>query len=150
MVKVDETALPGLGMRYDFDGRFGKRVGVITHRDGRREIFVAPKDDPDATEKSVILTEDESAVVADLLGDGAGLPSTDFVALVAALRERYGEERVVLAEAPPEARRVGSDADIAVRPSSACRTPTRSRQRWLTPWGPRSTCSRESSSRPVP
>ncbi|ASN81638.1 MULTISPECIES: cation:proton antiporter regulatory subunit [Deinococcus] len=68
MVKVDETALPGLGMRYDFDGRFGKRVGVITHRDGRREIFVAPKDDPDATEKSVILTEDESAVVADLLG----------------------------------------------------------------------------------
>lgn len=54
------------------------------------------------------------SVVADLLGDGAGLPSTDFVALVAALRERYGEERVVLAEAPPEARRVGSDADIAV------------------------------------
>lgn len=55
-----------------------------------------------------------AAVVADLLGDGEGLPSTDFVALVALLRERYGEERVALVEAPPEARRVGSDADIAV------------------------------------
>ncbi len=50
------------------------------------------------------------SVVADL----DGLPDTDFVALVSALRERYGQDRVVLAEAPPEARRVASDADIAV------------------------------------
>lgn len=55
-----------------------------------------------------------AAVVADLLGAGDGLPSTDFVALVALLRERYGDDRVALVEAPPEARRVGSDADIAV------------------------------------
>ncbi|HWJ09001.1 MAG TPA: 2-C-methyl-D-erythritol 4-phosphate cytidylyltransferase [Nocardioides sp.] len=54
------------------------------------------------------------AVVADLLGDGADLPSTDFAVLVARLRERYGEDRVALVEAPPEARRVGSDDDIAV------------------------------------
>lgn len=50
------------------------------------------------------------SVVADL----DGLPSTDFVVLVTALRERYGVDRVVLAEAPSEARRVASDADIAV------------------------------------
>lgn len=68
MVKLDETMLPGVGMRYDFDGRFGKRIGVITHRDGRRELFVSRRDDPDATEKSLVLTEEESAVVADLLG----------------------------------------------------------------------------------
>ncbi len=54
------------------------------------------------------------AVVADLLGDGGPLPSTEFVALVTALRERYGVDRVVLAEAPPEARRVADDEDIAV------------------------------------
>lgn len=54
------------------------------------------------------------AVVADLLGDGADLPSTDFVTLVALLRERYGDDRVALVEAPPEARRVASDDDIAV------------------------------------
>lgn len=68
MVKLDETSLPGVGMRYDFDGRFGKRVGVITHRDGRREIFVSQKDDPDSTAMSITLAEDESEVVADLLG----------------------------------------------------------------------------------
>lgn len=54
------------------------------------------------------------AVVEDLLGDGSDLPATDFGALVALLRERYGEDRVALAEAPPEARRVASDDDIAV------------------------------------
>jgi len=55
-----------------------------------------------------------AAVVADLLGDGASLPSPDFAELVAALRRRYGAERVVFAEAPPQARRVASPADLAV------------------------------------
>lgn len=54
------------------------------------------------------------AVVADLFADGAGLPSTDFVALVTTLRERYGDARVELVEAPAEARRVASEEDIAV------------------------------------
>ncbi len=68
MVKVDETLLPGVGMRYDFDGRFGKRVGVITHRDGRRELFVSLKEDPDACAQSIVLAEDEAEVVSDLMG----------------------------------------------------------------------------------
>lgn len=68
MVKVDETLLPGVGMRYDFDGRFGKRVGVITHRDGRRELFVSLKSDPDACAQSIVLAEDEAEVVSDLMG----------------------------------------------------------------------------------
>lgn len=54
------------------------------------------------------------SVVQDLFGEGGQLPATDFVELVSALRERYGDERVELVEAPPEARRVGSDQDIAV------------------------------------
>ncbi|MFD2609262.1 cation:proton antiporter regulatory subunit [Deinococcus taklimakanensis] len=68
MVKLDETPLPGVGVRYDFDGRYGKRLGVITHRDGRREIFVTRRDDPDACEKSIVLADDEAEAVADLLG----------------------------------------------------------------------------------
>lgn len=40
-----------------------------------------------------------------------GLPSTDFVALVADLRRRYPVE---LVEAPPAARRVGSEEDVRV------------------------------------
>ncbi|MBM7518777.1 2-C-methyl-D-erythritol 4-phosphate cytidylyltransferase [Nocardioides nitrophenolicus] len=52
-----------------------------------------------------------AAVVADLGGE---LPSTDFVTLVSDLRERYGDDRVLLVDAPPEARRVASDADLRV------------------------------------
>lgn len=55
-----------------------------------------------------------AAVVADLLGDGGHLPSLDFVELVAALRTRYGGSRVDLVEAPPQARRVAGDDDLAV------------------------------------
>ena len=68
MVKLEETPLPGVGMRHDFDGRFGKRVGVITHRDGRREIFVSRRDDPDACAQSIVLSDEEAEAMADLLG----------------------------------------------------------------------------------
>lgn len=54
------------------------------------------------------------SVVEDLFAAGGPLPATDFLELVATLRERYGDERVEFVEAPPEARRVGSDEDIAV------------------------------------
>ncbi|MBB5232987.1 cation:proton antiporter regulatory subunit [Deinococcus budaensis] len=68
MVKLEETPLPGVGVRHDFDGRYGKRVGVITHRDGRREIFVSRRDDPDACAQSIVLSDEEAEAVADLLG----------------------------------------------------------------------------------
>ncbi|WP_027460772.1 cation:proton antiporter regulatory subunit [Deinococcus murrayi] len=68
MIRLDETPLPGVGVRHDFDGRYGKRVGVITHRDGRREIFVSRRDDPDACAQSIVLSEEEAEAVADLLG----------------------------------------------------------------------------------
>ncbi|HWJ68009.1 MAG TPA: 2-C-methyl-D-erythritol 4-phosphate cytidylyltransferase [Nocardioides sp.] len=55
-----------------------------------------------------------ATVVADLLADDGSLPSVDFVELVTALRERYGDARVELVEAPPEARRIASDEDLAV------------------------------------
>ncbi|AFZ66201.1 cation:proton antiporter regulatory subunit [Deinococcus peraridilitoris] len=68
MVRLEETKLPGVGVRHDFASQYGKRVGVITHRDGRREIFVSRQDDPDACAQSITLTEEEAEAVADLLG----------------------------------------------------------------------------------
>lgn len=68
MVQVEETKLPGVGVRHDFQGKYGKRVGVLTHRDGRREIYVSRQDDPDACAQSITLSEEESEAVADLLG----------------------------------------------------------------------------------
>ncbi|PYE55359.1 cation:proton antiporter regulatory subunit [Deinococcus yavapaiensis] len=68
MVLLEETKLPGVGVRHDFETKYGKRVGVITHRDGRREIYVTRADDPDACGQSITLSEEEAEVVADLLG----------------------------------------------------------------------------------
>ncbi|MGI8747496.1 MAG: cation:proton antiporter regulatory subunit [Deinococcus sp.] len=68
MVLLDETHLPGVGVRHEFVSKYGKRVGVITHRDGRREIFVARADDPDACGLNVTLNQQEAEAMADLLG----------------------------------------------------------------------------------
>ncbi|MFC6591069.1 cation:proton antiporter regulatory subunit [Deinococcus lacus] len=68
MPRIEETSLPGVGRRFDFDAEYGKRVGVITHRDGKREIFVASKEDPDACAQAIVLTEAEAEAVADMLG----------------------------------------------------------------------------------
>lgn len=36
MPDVEETMLPGVGVRYDFLTEGGKRIGVISHFSGRR------------------------------------------------------------------------------------------------------------------
>lgn len=61
MVNVDVTPLPGIGTRHDLVSRAGRRIGVITYRDGRRELIVSREDDPDACTASVPLTVEEVA-----------------------------------------------------------------------------------------
>ena len=68
MVLVEETKLPGVGVRHDFQSKAGKRVGVVKHRDGRRELYVTRADDPDACAQSISLSGEEAEAVADLLG----------------------------------------------------------------------------------
>ncbi len=68
MSRVDETELPGVGTRYSFETDHQRVMGVIMHHDGRREVFVADRDDPDCVDVSVSLQEGEAHVLADLLG----------------------------------------------------------------------------------
>ena len=68
MVNVDVTPLPGIGTRQDFVSRSGRRIGVITYRDGRLELIVSREDDPDACTASIQLTVDEAGALANLLG----------------------------------------------------------------------------------
>lgn len=64
---IDETPLPGLGVRHDFATRAGERVGVVTHRTGRRELLVYSAGDPDACREAIQLTAAESEALAGLL-----------------------------------------------------------------------------------
>ncbi|TVT54451.1 cation:proton antiporter regulatory subunit [Amycolatopsis rhizosphaerae] len=67
-MNVDVTPLPGIGVRKDFVLRTGRRVGVVTTRDGRIELIVSKSDDPDACLASLPLTADEAGTLANLLG----------------------------------------------------------------------------------
>lgn len=68
MTDVNETRLPGVGLRHDFTCQSGDRVGVITRHSGRRELLVFNRDEPDDVSESVAMTPDESSVLAGLLG----------------------------------------------------------------------------------
>jgi TrkA domain protein len=67
-VNVDVTALPGIGVRKDFEVRSGRRIGVVAHRDGDIDLIVSKLEDPDACAAQIPLTTDEAAVLANLLG----------------------------------------------------------------------------------
>jgi TrkA domain protein len=68
--EIHETALPGVGVRYEVTTRAGARLGVVAHRHGRRDLLVYDRADPDAARESVTLTAAESAALALLLGAG--------------------------------------------------------------------------------
>jgi TrkA domain protein len=65
---IQETSLPGVGLRHDFTTRAGRQLGVVTHRTGRRDLLLYDRDDPDATQEVIQLTDEEADTLADLLG----------------------------------------------------------------------------------
>ncbi|MFI6043698.1 cation:proton antiporter regulatory subunit [Nocardia sp. NPDC051321] len=67
-MNVDVTALPGIGVRKDFEVRSGRRIGVVAHRDGDIDLIISKTDDPDACAAQIPLSTDEAAVLANLLG----------------------------------------------------------------------------------
>jgi TrkA domain protein len=68
MADVDETPLPGMGIRYDFTTEDGDRLGVLVHRTGRRDIFLYSADDPDECRATITLRTDDARTLSELLG----------------------------------------------------------------------------------
>ncbi|WP_433337717.1 cation:proton antiporter regulatory subunit [Spirillospora sp. CA-294931] len=67
---VERTALPGIGLQHVFTTARGRRVGVISHRTGQRDLLIYSKEDPDTCVMTVALSGEEATVVAELLGTG--------------------------------------------------------------------------------
>jgi TrkA domain protein len=67
-MEIQETALPGVGLRHDFTTRAGRQLGVMSYRTGRRDLLLYERDDPDATQEVIRLTQEEADTLADLLG----------------------------------------------------------------------------------
>ncbi len=68
MSEIHEVKLPGVGVRYEFETKEGKRLGVISHRTGLREIYVSRADDPDEFKRVLGLSPDDARTLAELLG----------------------------------------------------------------------------------
>ncbi|MFB9837877.1 cation:proton antiporter regulatory subunit [Actinoallomurus acaciae] len=65
---VERTALPGIGLQHVFTTAKGRRIGTISHRDGRRDLLIYDRDDPDTCVLTVPLTVEEANALAELLG----------------------------------------------------------------------------------
>ncbi|MGY1734545.1 cation:proton antiporter regulatory subunit [Geodermatophilus sp. SYSU D00684] len=68
MVDLDETMLPGVGVRYGLTTRAGDRLAVVVQREGGAEVAVFDRRDPDRARAVFRLDAEETGVLAELLG----------------------------------------------------------------------------------
>jgi TrkA domain protein len=68
MTDIREVRLPGLGVRYEFTTSEGMRVGIVSHRSGRKELYLADPADPDAFKRVLGLSDKDAGTLAELLG----------------------------------------------------------------------------------
>jgi TrkA domain protein len=68
MADINEVNLPGVGVMHEFITKSGSRVGVISHRTGRKEVVVGDTEDPDASRSVLEMSEQDARTLAELLG----------------------------------------------------------------------------------
>jgi len=111
-VDVEETRLPGIGLRHDLATRAGRRVGVVSQMNGDRELFLYDKHDPDACQAVLHLAPEEAEALAELLG------APRVAERLARLREQVegiATEGIVLGPESPYVGRTLGDARIRSR-----------------------------------
>jgi TrkA domain protein len=60
--------LPGIGVCQELELKAGRRVGIVTRRNGLRDLVIYDAEDPDVALDRVELTDDESNAIAEILG----------------------------------------------------------------------------------
>jgi TrkA domain protein len=67
-VDLEETMLPGVGVRYELRTRAGAVLGIVVQREGSAEVAVYDRRDPDRAQSVLRLEPDEVDAVAEVLG----------------------------------------------------------------------------------
>src|SRR3712207_284650 len=67
-MELEETLLPGVGVRYQLQTRSGEVLGIVVQREGGAEIAVYDRRDPDRARGMFRLTAEEADAVAEVLG----------------------------------------------------------------------------------
>ena len=65
---VQRTELPGIGTSHVVTTARGRRIGIVSHRSGRRDLVIYDKEDPDTSIVSAALSADEANAIAEYLG----------------------------------------------------------------------------------
>lgn len=68
MSVVNETNLPGVGVRYDFETKAGDQLGIIAHRTDRFDLLIYDRDDPDSCSTVLRLDAEDAHTLTELLG----------------------------------------------------------------------------------
>lgn len=66
-MELEQTPLPGVGVRYDFCTAGGRQVGLVVRRDGAAELLIYAEDDVDAVSEAVVLQPQDRQALAELL-----------------------------------------------------------------------------------
>jgi TrkA domain protein len=67
-VDLEETLLPGVGVRYELRARSGQVLGIVVSREGGAEIAVYDRADPDRATGMLRLDAEEADALAEVLG----------------------------------------------------------------------------------
>ena len=70
-VHVERVVLPGIGVRHDILTADGRRLSVISFRDGGRELALSDQDDPDRADETIALTDDEATALSEVTAPSA-------------------------------------------------------------------------------
>ncbi|GAA1976363.1 cation:proton antiporter regulatory subunit [Microbacterium pumilum] len=114
-VHVERVELPGIGVRHDILTVDGRRLSVVSFRDGGRELALSDEDDPDRADETIELTDDEATALSEVLG------GTLLLTQLAGLREQVAglhmEQIPVRADSPYVGRTLG---DTRARTLTRC------------------------------
>jgi TrkA domain protein len=67
-MELEETMLPGVGVRYELRTRAGTVLAIVVQREGSAEVAVYDRRDPDRAQSVLRLEPDEVDAVAEVLG----------------------------------------------------------------------------------
>jgi TrkA domain protein len=67
-VHVERAELPGIGVRHDIVSASGRRLSVVSLREGGRELALGDLEDPDRVTDAVSLTDEEATALSEVLG----------------------------------------------------------------------------------
>ncbi len=65
---LEETLLPGVGVRYRLRTSAGEVLGIVVRREGAAELAVYDRRDPDRARSVLRLQPDEVDALAEVLG----------------------------------------------------------------------------------